>query len=271
MPGYRRRVRTAAVLAVCVLGCGQKESDPAAPSPAPAAAAPAPVAEPTPAPIPPPPGSGVKLTGTVTGPVPADEPKALRMAADTYCKNAHDAPVYSQAAAIGADGAVQWAFVYVKVGLDHIAFPTPEAPVVLDQKGCMYEPHVFGVQTGQTIEIHNSDKTLHNVHALPKRPNKAFNIAHPAVASIVHRRSFKWPEVAVRIKCDVHPWMNAYAGVVPHPFFAVTDANGRFAIADLPPGEYTVAAWHERLGEVEGPITIPGDGAPTLDLAFTEP
>lgn len=257
------------ILAVYAAGCGQQAADtPAAstPSTAPPTDTASTSAAAT-ASIPLPEG-GVTLSGVVTGPPPADAPKPLRMSADSYCTGRHSDPVFSQGSIVGAAGQIAWAFVYVKAGLDAYAFPTPEDAVKLDQYGCMYEPHVFGVQTDQTIEIRNSDRTLHNVHAVPAGPNKPFNIAHPPVGTMIHRRSFAKPEIMVKIKCDVHPWMKAYTGVLEHPFFAVTDADGRYAIANLPPGTYTIGIWHERLGEIEREIVIPTKGTPTLDVAF---
>jgi hypothetical protein len=138
---------------------------------------------------------------------------------------------------------------------------------VLDQRGCRYTPHVFGVQVGQPVEIVNSDPTLHNVHAMPKT-NDEFNFGQP-VQGMRMRRTFSKPEVMVPVRCDVHGWMNAYAGVVTHPFHAVTTADGAFAIKGLPPGKYTLEAWHERLGTQTQTITIDGKKDATATFSFT--
>lgn len=190
------------------------------------------------------------------------------MTTDPTCQSAHEGPVYDNSTVISAEGQVQWAFVYVKRGLEGYVIPPAEGVVVLDQVGCMYVPHVFGLQTDQTLEILNSDATLHNIHALPHTPNKAFNIAHPNTPGLIHRKRFANPDVMVEFQCHVHPWMTAYGGVLPHSFFSVTDAAGTFAIPNLPPGDYTVAAWHETLGELDRTITIPESGDVTLDFAF---
>ena len=142
----------------------------------------------------------------------------------------------------GAGNGLQNAFVYVKDGLGNRTFPVPKTPVVLDQQGCKYRPHVVGIQVGQPLEVRNSDSTLHNVHAIPK-VNKEFNFGQPT-KGMKSSRTFDKAEVMVPFKCDVHGWMNAYAGVVAHPFFAVSKADGSFEIKGLPPGSYTVEVWH---------------------------
>jgi Carboxypeptidase regulatory-like domain len=148
----------------------------------------------------------------------------------------------------------------VREGLPPGDYPVPAAPVELDQKECDYLPRVFGIRPGQPLSIKNSDNLLHNVNArgsgagLSRGPN-AFNVAMP-LQGLKTTRSFGEPQVAVTITCDVHPWMRAYAGVVPHPFFAVTDASGAFAIGGLPAGSYTLEAWHERLGKTTVQVTV---------------
>ena len=135
-------------------------------------------------------------------------------------------------------------------------FPAPTTPVVLDQRGCRYVPHVFGVQVGQPIEILNSDPTLHNIHATPKT-NTEFNTAQPIQGmKTTHTFTAKEADVVVPFKCDVHGWMNASAGVLDHPYFAVTKPDGTFSIPNLPPGTYTLAAWHERLGTQDADVTV---------------
>ena len=132
-------------------------------------------------------------------------------------------------------------------------------------------PHVSGVQIGQKIDILNSDGTLHNVHAMPKvKNNVAFNEAMPGARKKITKR-FSEKEVMVRIKCDVHPWMGAFVGVLDHPFFAVTDDAGNFEIKGLPAGTYTVTAWHERLPAKSATVTVKGDGDATADFVLKRP
>jgi hypothetical protein len=137
--------------------------------------------------------------------------------------------------------------------------------VVLDQKECRYVPHVMGIQVGQNLDIASSDNTLHNVHAIPEQ-NREFNKAHQ-MAGIRHTHVFSTREVMVPFKCDVHRWMNAYVGVLDHPFFAVSGADGAFALEGLPPGTYTIEAWHEALGTQTQTVTI-GEQE-TREMTFT--
>ena len=134
------------------------------------------------------------------------------------------------------------------------------------QKGCHYVPHVQGVQVGQPLQIVNSDSTLHNVHGMPKQ-SKEFNLGMP-IQGMKLDRKFDKPEVMVKFKCDVHPWMNAYVGVLDHPFFAVSGADGQYEIKDLPAGTYTVEAWHEKFGVQTQEITVTDAAAGSADFSF---
>jgi plastocyanin len=210
------------------------------------------------------PGGAVTGTARFEGTAPA--PAQLKMAADPVCvREAKNTT--SEAIIVGDGGVLQNVFVYVKDGLGARTYPPPATAVVLDQRGCRYTPHVFGVQVGQPVEIVNSDPTLHNVHAMPKA-NDEFNFGQP-VQGMRMRRTFSKPEVMVPVRCDVHGWMNAYAGVVTHPFHAVTKADGTFTITGLPPGKYTLEAWHERLGTQTQAITIDGKKDATATFSFT--
>jgi len=143
--------------------------------------------------------------------------------------------------AVGADSGLADVFVYLKQAP---AGGAPGKPAMLDQKGCEYTPYILGLQTGQKLLVRNSDPVLHNVHATPKI-NKEFNLAQMAGGKDIER-SFDQSEVFVRFKCDVHPWMFAYVGVVPHGYFAVTDKDGKFKIEGVPAGKYTLAAFHRK-------------------------
>ncbi len=141
----------------------------------------------------------------------------------------------------------------------------PTTPVVLDQKGCTYVPRVFGIQAGQPLEILNSDETLHNIHALPMN-NREFNRGQ-ALKGLKHTHVFTTAEVMVPFKCDVHSWMNAWVGVLDHPFYTVSGSGGTFDINDLPPGTYTIEAWHEKFGTQTQMVTI--GPKETKELSFT--
>ncbi len=199
------------------------------------------------------------------GTPPAAE--TIRMTADAACVAAAGPTPPSDRVLIAADGGLQNVFVYVKEGLDPVsAFPIPVEPVRLDQHGCVYAPRVLGVRAGQPLEIANSDDTLHNVHAMPML-NRDFNLGMPRKAMTL-TQTFTVPEVMVRFKCNVHPWMDAYVGVVAHPLFAVTDGTGAFEIAGVPPGTYTLEAWHERFGTRTARVTLGARGRETASFTF---
>jgi len=148
-------------------------------------------------------------------------------------------------------------------------WPAPKTPVVLDQKGCQYVPHVQGIMVGQAYKILNSDGILHNVHALPK-VNKQFNKPMPATLKET-TTTFDKPEPIFHIKCDVHPWMSAYVGVFTHPFFSATNTDGKFTISGLDPGTYEITAWHERLGTQTASVTVGANDKKTQDFKFAMP
>jgi plastocyanin len=206
------------------------------------------------------------VTGRVTfiGKPPARE--VVKMSSDPSCAAGSGQKPLDNAVLVASDGALQNAFVYVKDGLDPAyTFPTPSTPAVLDQKGCFYIPRVMGLRVGQPLEMANTDPTFHNIHAMPKE-NREFNHGlAPGVPSMHH--TFTRPEVMVRFKCDVHGWMTAHIGVMAHPFFAVTGTDGTFSFSGVPPGTYTVEAWHEVFGGRSAQVIVgAGDTSP---LAFS--
>jgi len=197
------------------------------------------------------------------GPAPARE--KFKMTADAYCAKQHPGEVEKEDVEIGPDKGLANVFVYVKSGISG-TYPPPATPAVIDQKGCMYHPHVFGMVAGQSLDILNSDPTLHNIHALPEK-NDPFNLGMP-VQGMKYTKKFDRPEVMIHIKCDVHAWMSAYVGVVPHPFFAVSARDGTYTIKDLPAGTYTIEAWHERFGTQTRQVTVADKEAKTLGFTF---
>ncbi len=167
---------------------------------------------------------------------------------------------------MSANGGLKNVFVYVSKGLDSLAFDPPSTPVVLDQRGCSFVPHVIGVQVGQPLRIVNSDKTLHNVHAQAK-VNKAFNLGMTVKMREV-QRVFDAPEIMIPVRCNVHPWMGAYVGVVDHPFYSVSDSAGFFSLRNLPAGDFTIEAWHEKFGRQQHSLTIGEADTRSLDFTF---
>jgi plastocyanin len=213
------------------------------------------------------PATAGELKGTVAldGAAPANP--AIKMAADPVCMKQTAGTTQAQETfMVGTDGkSLGNVFVYVKDGLGNYVFDVPTEAARIDQKDCRYHPHVFGMRVGQPLEILNSDPTLHNIHATPKA-NTEFNNGQP-IQGMKMNHTFTAKEVMVPFKCDVHGWMNAYVAVLDHPYFAVTGADGTFSMKSLPPGTYTVEAWHEKLGATTQSVTIAEKE--TKEITFT--
>ena len=187
------------------------------------------------------------------------------MDADPVCQQQHATPVYAEEVVASTGGTLQNVFVHVKAGANG-PFPAPAAPVTLNQQGCWYQPHVFGIQVDQPLEIVNEDATLHNINAKPA-VNQPFNVAQP-VKGMKTTKKFAKPETMVTFKCNVHPWMRAYAGVVDHPFFSVSGADGSFAITGLPAGTYVLEAWHEKYGTQSRTVSVADGDTTSADFTF---
>lgn len=211
------------------------------------------------------------VAGSVTGTVVFDDKvpnlKPLSMDADPACAAKHDTPVYPDMLVLGDGNAMANIFVQI-TGVPGGTQPARTEPAVIDQHGCQYHPHVVGVMVGQPLMFKNSDGILHNVHGLPK-VNREFNLGMPP--SLTEKETtFTKPEPLFPVKCDVHPWMQAYIAVMDHPWFDVTGTDGKFSIGDVPAGTYEVVAWHERLGTQKQSVTV-GDGATSVDFKFKTP
>ena len=214
------------------------------------------------------------LTGRVNFKGKGQKQKILKMDADPVCGASHKTPVYRESFVLSEDGYLKNVIVYLSnVKYDGKA---STAQAVIDQKGCVYAPHVQGIMAGQELLIKNSDATLHNIHGLPKI-NSEFNFAMPKV---VKEKAIKIDKVEnfIKIKCDVHPWMNSYISVFDHPFFSVTDDTGSFKIENIPPGEYEVIAWQEKFKDkktkewktLSASVKI-GDDDTTQNFTFVRP
>ncbi|HEY6191559.1 MAG TPA: carboxypeptidase regulatory-like domain-containing protein [Bacteroidota bacterium] len=192
----------------------------------------------------------------------------ITMGADQKCLKMHEGKqVPSEKTVVNSNNTLQWSFVYVKKGLEGKKFPVAKDKKSIDQRGCTYHPHVFGMMANQPLEIVNSDATLHNIHALPKN-STPFNMAQPK-QGMKNVKTFATSEVMVKVKCDVHSWMAAYVGVLDHPFYSVTDDKGSFEIKGLPAGDYEVEAWHEVYGTQTMKVTVGASDTKTVDFTFT--
>ena len=212
------------------------------------------------------PATAGELKGTVVLDGVAPQNALIKMLADPACMREAQGEQAMETYVVGRDGkSLANVFVYVKDGLGSYVFDTPTEKVTFDQRQCRYRPHVFGIRVGQPLEIVNSDPTLHNIHAMAQ-VNREFNNGQP-IQGQKTLHTFTAKEVMLPFKCDVHGWMNAFVGVLDHPYFAVTSADGTFNMRSLPPGTYTIEAWHEKLGTMTQSVTI--GAKETKDIAFT--
>ncbi|HYG83024.1 MAG TPA: carboxypeptidase regulatory-like domain-containing protein [Pyrinomonadaceae bacterium] len=217
-------------------------------------------------------GQEGSIAGTISFAGSAPAKKGISMDADPVCASSNPDP-HAEDIVVNGDK-LQNVFVYIKEGtaggknISGYSFPPPTQPATLDQKGCHYVPHVVGVQVNQTFNVTNSDPTAHNVN-VDARQNEKFNQGQsPGAAPIV--KQFKRAETVIPVKCNQHPWMRAYVGVLQHPFFAVTDASGKFEIKGVPAGTYTLVAWHEKYPQgLTQSVTVGASEAKTADFSFT--
>lgn len=253
----RCRSALALAAAVALVACGGGE-EPGAEEEAAAAEQQGPVV---------PPDSQATVSGMISfeGSPPAAEP--IDMSEEPSCARAYGDQGARTQHVLVQDGGLANVFVYVKSdpGLE---FPTPSEAVTLDQQDCRYHPHVFGLQVEQPLRITNSDSTLHNINAQPTE-NRGFNISQPQVG-METTRSFQLQEVMVPVKCDVHGWMNAYIGVLPHPYFATSGQGGSFTLDALPPGTHVIEAWHERYGTQLDTVTVAAGGSAEVEFTYSE-
>jgi Carboxypeptidase regulatory-like domain len=195
-------------------------------------------------------------------------PKPINMSEDPACVAAHQGKAFDESLVVSPDHSLENAFVYIKTGLEGKAFEVPSTPVVIDQRGCWFHPHVLGAQTNQVIKIVNSDPVTHNIHPMAEL-NREWNHSQGPGDPALSRKFIK-PEIMIPVKCNIHSWMHAYIGILDHPYFAVTKQDGTFQIPNLPPGTYTLAVWHEKLGTQEQQLTIEPGKHGVADFTFKE-
>ena len=234
-------------------GCNKKENaESTQPSNAPASA---------PAATPIDPATVGSVSGTVKFDGTAPKAQKIDMSQDPACKGTNEAENI-----VADKGDLANVFVYVKDGLGSRTFDVPKDPVVLDQSGCKYHPHVLGVMAGQTVQIKNDDPTTHNIHPTPK-DNREWNESQPPQSAPIEK-NFAREEIMLPVKCNQHPWMKMYINVVKSPFYAVTGPDGKYDIKGLPPGDYTIAFVHEKLGEQDQKVTVGPKEDKTVDQSF---
>jgi hypothetical protein len=218
-------------------------------------------------------GKSVDATtaGSITGTIKLDgvppKMKVINMAAEPACSKEHAGqPAMTEDVVPGENGTLQNVVVYLKGDFSQYSFTAPTTPVTIDQKGCQYHPHVLAMMTDQPLQVVNSDPVTHNIHPVPK-DNREWNQSQPPGAAPIDE-NFARPEVAIPVKCNIHPWMKMYIAVFGNPYFEVTGKDGSFDIKNVPPGTYTVTAWHELYGTTERNVTIGPKESKSLTLSF---
>jgi hypothetical protein len=206
------------------------------------------------------------IAGKVSFAGTAPKQKALQMDADAVCAAKHKQAVYPDMVVVNGNGTLKNVFVYVKTGLEGKNFAVPTNPAEIDQEGCIYKPHVLGMQAKQNLKVVTSDDTTHNIHPMPKT-NREWNISQPPKADPI-MQTFSRPEVSVPVKCNQHPWMKAWIHVVGHPFFAVTGDDGSFDLKGLPPGNYELEAVHEQYGAQTMKVTVAAKQTAPAEFSF---
>ena len=213
-------------------------------------------------------GSEGRITGKVSFAGQIPQRRLIDTSADPVCHDANP-ELYTEDVIITA-GKLANVFVYVSGDmLELYAFDAPKSDVVLAHRGCQLVPHVLGMQLSQTLKVANEDSTTHNTHFLPKA-NKDWNQSQPGNSQPVETK-FETAELLIPVKDNQHPWQKAYVSILSHPFFAVSARNGSYQISGLPPGQYTVVAWHERFGEQRAEISVGVSERKNLDFTFKQP
>ena len=211
--------------------------------------------------------------GSIEGIVKYDGPlphaRLIHMDADPVCYAVNKGNIHSSSIIVGDGNTLGNVFVYIKSGLTVSSFPAPNQEATITQAGCNYTPHVLGVMGGQKVKFLNPDGTLHNVHAMCQI-NPEFNASMPDFRKEMEL-TFDKPEFMFQIRCDVHPWMQAWVAVMSHPFFAVTGSDGRFKIKNIPSGTYQIEAWQEKLKSQTATVTVTDQSTQRKDFIFSEP
>ena len=210
--------------------------------------------------------TGAELVGKVILQGPAPRNHAINMAADPECVKSHSRPVTSEEIVVGSENALANVVVYVSEGLGDRTFDLPKEPVIIEQKGCQYHAHVVALEAGKRLLVKNDDPTTHNIHPLPAN-NREWNQSQAQGVPPIEA-TFGRQEVAIPVKCNIHPWMKGYIAVFKHPYFAVTDKDGKFVLKGLPAGTYTITAWQEKLGTMTQKVALPSGESKDITFVF---
>lgn len=251
---YGGYVLIAAALGFLLVSCGKKEEQPAETASAPASSG---------APV------DASTAGSISGTIKLDgappAPHKINMAAEAYCVSQHPTPVNDQNAVTGPGGTLANAVVFISDDMSKYSFTVPSTPATIDQKGCMYSPHVVAMMAGQQLQVNNDDKTTHNIHPVPKN-NQEWNESQPAGSPAIVK-VFARAEQAIPVKCNVHPWMKAYIFTFPNPYFSVTGDDGKYTISNVPPGTYNVTVWSETFGSSSQSVTVGAKESKSQDFS----
>ena len=211
------------------------------------------------------PATAGSISGKISWSGAKPAPKKIVMNEEAECVKMHPGGLFAEDLVVNADGTLANVFVYLKTGMEGKNFEPVTVPVAIDQKGCRFVPHIMAVRVGQPFHVTNSDSVTHNIHPQPK-DNREWNQGQtPGAAPL--EREFARPEIMIPVKCNVHSWMRSYIAVMAHPYFAVA-GDGTFEIKDVPAGEYTVEAWHEKLGTQERKVTVAPSGKAVADFIY---
>lgn len=212
------------------------------------------------------PANAGSIEGVVHFAGPRPKPKVIDMSSDPACVEAHQGRAYDESLVVAPGGGLANAFIYVEKGLEGKTFEVPATPVTIDQRGCWFRPRVLGIQTGQELQVINSDEVTHNIHPMAMENREWNHSQGPGDPPVI--RKFSKPEVMIPVKCNIHSWMHAFIGVVSNPYFAVSNSDGTFAIPNLPAGTYTLAVWHDGMATQEQQITITAHSATAAAFKF---
>jgi len=209
--------------------------------------------------------SSAVVKGTVKFAGDAPKPVHIDMSADPKCVQLRPGGGATEDIVTDRSGGLENAVVYVSDGLGNQTFQPPQEAAEIVQKGCMYQPHVVALQANQKLNVVNADTTTHNIHPVPNN-NRELNQTQPSGLPL--SMTFAREEVAIPVKCNIHPWMRSYIAVFKHPYFAVTDKNGNFELNNLPPGTYTIKAWHEKLGMAIQKVAVNASETKMVEFVF---